>query len=190
MTIANRLVLFLVIILTNYVCQQLAPAVGKKTPNVTTRVCYLATVIGIAYLLSGVLFWGVMQVNLVYGNVVVTNLVTAALIALVISWVLLKIMPGKSRFLTDHLTKIIFVAVPIMTVATVTQFPYDHYLLHLATATGMYMLFSYALSGVRTRVEIAEIPHILQGLPLDVVTLFLFYLSFSFLNGVFFNYLF
>ncbi|WP_430609183.1 hypothetical protein [Enterococcus sp. DIV0876] len=190
MTIDNRLVLFLMIILTNYVCQQLAPSVGKKIPNVTTRVCYLASVIGLAYFISGSLFYGVMRYQFVYGNIVVTNLVTAAVIALIVTWGILAIVPGKQRFMTDHLSKIALTIVPILTLATVTQFPYDQYMMHLTTAAGMYLLFSFALSGVRTRVEIATIPKILQGFPLDVVTLFLFYLSFSFLNGVFFDYLF
>ncbi|WP_313540498.1 hypothetical protein [Enterococcus sp.] len=190
MMIANRLVLFLMVILTNYVCQQLAPLVGKKMPNVTTRVCYLASIIGAAYFISGTLFFAVMHLQLVYGNVVVTNLVTAALIALIVTGGVLAIVPGKKRYLTDHLIKTTFICVPILTLATVTQFPYHQYMLHLATAAGMYLLFAFALSGVRTRVEIAAIPKLLQGLPLDIVTLFLFYLSFSFLNGVFFNYLF
>lgn len=48
MMIANRLVVFLVILLTNYACQNLAPTVKEKKPNVTTRVVFLSGIIAVA----------------------------------------------------------------------------------------------------------------------------------------------
>ncbi len=190
MMIANRLVVFLVILLTNYACQNLAPTVKEKKPNVTTRVVFLSGIIAVAYLFSGLSFYLLLQNRFVYGNQVVTNLVSAAIIALIAAGLCLLIVPAKKHFLTTDLKKTILVSVILLTVATVTQFPYTHYLTNLFVAVGMYFLFSCALSGDHTRNQIAAIPPILKGFPLDIVTLFLFYLSFSFLNGVFFNYLF
>ncbi|BDG66473.1 hypothetical protein [Enterococcus innesii] len=190
MMIANRLVVFLVILLTNYACQNLAPTVKEKKPNVTTRVVFLSGIIAVAYLFSGLSFYLLLQNRFVYGNQVVTNLVSAAIIALIAAGLCLLIVPAKKHFLTTDLKKTILVSVLLLTVATVTQFPYTDYLTNLFVAVSMYFLFSCALSGVHTRNQIAAIPPILKGLPLDIVTLFLFYLSFSFLNGVFFNYLF
>ncbi|WP_223272996.1 hypothetical protein [Enterococcus sp. OL5] len=101
MIIANRLVVFLVILLTNYACQNLAPTVKEKKPNVTTRVVFLSGIIAVAYLFSGLSFYLLLQNRFVYGNQVVTNLVSAAIIALIAAGLCLLIVPAKKPFLDD-----------------------------------------------------------------------------------------
>ena len=56
MMIANRLVVFLVILLTNYACQNLAPTVKEKKPNDDTG-GFPVRIIAVAYLLSGLSFY-------------------------------------------------------------------------------------------------------------------------------------
>jgi len=114
MMIANRLVVFLVILLTNYACQNLAPTVKEKKPNVTTRVVFLSGIIAVAYLLSGLSFYLLLQNRFVYGNQVVTNLVSAAIIALIAASLCLLIVPAKNRFLTNDLKKTILVSVILL----------------------------------------------------------------------------
>ncbi len=104
MMIANRLVVFLVILLTNYACQNLAPTVKEKTERDDTG-GFPVGIIAVAYLLSGLSFYLLLQNRFVYGNQVVTNLVSAAIIALITASLCLLIVPAKKRFLTNDLKR-------------------------------------------------------------------------------------
>lgn len=58
---------------------------------------------------------------------------------------------------------------------------------HSFIYAGQYFIYTFAFWAWRDRQKITPLLPFLNGLPLDILTLLLFQLSFSFLNGVFFG---
>ena len=189
MFIANRLVFFLAILITYYTCEKYPSTIQQKGPLVIKRAAYVSALISVSYIISGFLFEFMMTRGWHYGTQVVTDLVTAALCSLLIIS-LSFLAPGRTIFLTGELKKMMVFVQLILALSTFTLIDPNFLIKEVVIYSGMYFFFVIAFAGVKDRMSIAPIPAFIKGLPLDLVTLFLFLLSFSFLNGVFFDQLF
>lgn len=189
MLIAQRLVFFLATLLTYYACQRYPSTLHQKKPLVIKRTLYVSLLVSGCYLLSNFLFFQILKYDLRYGNKIVTDLVTAALISLLVTS-LSFLAPKNKLYLTGFLKKILVFLVLLLTLATATLFSEATFLKNTLIFSGMYFFFTLAFVGIQDRIAIAPIPKFLKGLPLDFLIMFLLLLSFSFLNGVFFDQLF
>ncbi|EOT28963.1 hypothetical protein [Enterococcus saccharolyticus] len=188
MIIANRLVFFLAILITFYVCDNYPSTIQKKQPLVIKRVSYVGLLISLTYILSGLLFETLLP-YMQYGNERITTSITVTGFSLVLTY-LSFFAPYHQKFLTKDIKKMMLVVQLLLALSTFTLID-PHYLIkEVVIYGGMYALFVIGFAGVKDRMSIAPIPDFIKGLPLDLLTLFLFLLSFSFLNGVFFDQLF
>ncbi|HIY58028.1 MAG TPA: hypothetical protein H9829_07580 [Candidatus Tetragenococcus pullicola] len=189
MMIANRLVFFIATLVTFYACNSYPSTIKKKQPLVIKRVAYMSLLIGIDYVLSGLIFSWLRNNGGHYGNQVVTDLVSVAIISLLVTC-LSFFAPGNKIYLTNELKKnMVFISL-LLSLATFSLFSTEAFIKELLVFSGMYVVFTICFAGIKDRMQIAPIPNFIKGLPLDLLTLFLILLSFSFLNGVFFDQLF
>lgn len=193
MDIGSRLVFFLCVLLTCYTAQKYQQTtVPAKGPSPVARVLYTGAINYIAYLLSGLCFFLIVDNFGVPGTESVMVLVIAGGLALVISFISLW-LPKHHYFLNLDSRKMMISVVFLLSLATFTKIEsttLTEFLFHLAVYGAMYFVFSMAYIGALDRISMADIPDFLKGLPLAITTLFLMYLSFSFFNGVFFDTLF
>jgi len=188
MIIANRLVFFLAVLITFYVCEKYPSTMQKKQPLIIKRIFYVASLISFSYIISGILFETFIP-YIQYGNTPITQSITVAIFSLIITY-LSFFAPKHQEFLNTELKKMMIVVQLLLSLSTFTLID-PHYLIKEVIIYGcMYLFFVICFSGVKDRMSIAPIPEFIKGLPLDLLTLFLFLLSFSFLNGVFFDQLF
>lgn len=189
MMIANRLVFFSATLLTYYACAKYPSTVAKKGPLVIKRTLYVTSLITLSYILSGLIYQQTQRADFRYGNQIVTDLVTVALIDLVITS-LSFLAPKHDQYLTADLKKVMVFVGALLALSTFTLYTSEHFIKELFVFAGMYLIFTFCFAGIKDRLSIAPIPQAIKGLPLDLLTLFLILLSFSFLNGVFFDRLF
>lgn len=189
MIIANRLVFFVAILLLYYTCEKYPSTIQKKGPLVIKRVAYSGFLISLSYVIGGVIFEFLIENGFTYGNEVVTTPVTAAITSVIILFISF-FAPKNKVFLTTEIKKTMMVVLLLLSLSTFTLIEPEYLIKEVLIYGGMYFLFAIAFTGVKDRVSIAPIPNFLKGYPVDLLTLFLFLLSFSFLNGVFFDQLF
>ncbi|MHC5227989.1 hypothetical protein ACYSNW_06865 [Enterococcus sp. LJL99] len=193
MTLASRLVFFLCILLTCYAAEKYQKTtIPAKGASPIARVFYSSFLNYLAFLLAGIsFFWLNQTISLSETETIIPN-VLAGLLGILFSGLTI-VIPLRKKLLTSDLEKMMLSVVFLL---SLTIFPvnlnldFADFFLKLLVYGGMYFVFCIAYSGALDRMSIADIPNFLKGLPLAITTLFLFYLSFSFLNGVFFGYLF
>ncbi|MGX7195264.1 hypothetical protein [Enterococcus olivae] len=190
MIIAHRLIFFIAVLLTYYSCEKYPSTIQNKGPLIIKRVGYISLLIGLSYVISGLLFEFLMLSGIQYGNQMVTNLLTAGICSLLIVTPLSFLAPQSATFITADLRKMMLSVQLLLSLSTFTFIESDSLIKELLVYAGMYFFFTVAFAGTKDRISIAPIPTFIKGLPLDLLTLFLFLLSFSFLDGVFFDQLF
>ncbi|MHC5374591.1 hypothetical protein ACYSNU_12405 [Enterococcus sp. LJL120] len=193
MALGSRLVFFLCILLTCYTAEKYQQTtVPAKGPSPIARAFYSAFLNYLAFVVAGISFIWMYQNIRIPGTEEVIPRVLAGILALIFSGITL-FAPKNKKLLTSSLKKMMLSVVFLLSLAV---FPanaagsFNEFLLQVVVYGGMYFIFSIAYSGALDRMAMADIPAFIKGLPLAITTLFLFYLSFSFFNGVFFGYLF
>ncbi|MGM0213998.1 hypothetical protein [Enterococcus sp. AZ109] len=193
MTIANRLVFFICILLTCYCAQKYKQkSVPAEGPSPVARTAYSAVLNYLAYCVAGFLFAVLVTQVGIPGTESVMELVYAGGVALVISGITL-FAPKHKIFLTIDLKKMMVAVVFLLSTATFSRIEavdVADFMYQVIIYGAMYFVFSVAYIGALDRMSMATIPKFLTGVPIGIITMFLMYLSFSFFNGVFFGYLF
>ena len=192
MSVPIRLVCFCIILLVDYQAQKKPSQIGKKTTPFSKGVV-TSFLISIAALWSFAVFWLLNFGIAIGGNAVVLAPFLLSLITLFFS--------GELFYLTrKRLAKDMQGALLVLPIVVNLALSWQ---LDLADSSlqghnwlmyGVGLLFFFVCSlfyfGIKERLKLAPIPDFLQGLPIQLMVLFLIFLSLSFFQGVFFGELF
>lgn len=192
MSVPIRLVCFCIILLVDYQAQKTPSQIGKKTTPFSKGVA-TSFLISVAALWGFAVFWLVNFGIAIGGNAVVLAPFLLSLITLFFS--------GELFYLTrKRLAKDMQGALLVLPIVVNLALSWQ---LDLADSSlqghnwlmyGVGLLFFFVCSlfyfGIKERLKLAPIPDFLQGLPIQLMVLFLIFLSLSFFQGVFFGELF
>lgn len=192
MSVPIRLVCFCIILLVDYQAQKTPSQIGKKTTPLSKGVA-TSFLISVAALWGFAVFWLVNRGIAIGGNAVVLAPFLLSLITLFFSGELFYLT--KKR-LTKDMQGALLVLPIVVNLALSWQLDLADSSLqgHNWLVYGVGLLFFFVCSlfyfGIKERLKLAPIPDFLQGLPIQLMVLFLIFLSLSFFQGVFFGELF
>lgn len=192
MNVLGRIICFLLILIVDYQACKTPAKIGQKGSPFSKGVA-TSFLISFAALWGWAVFWLLNRGISIGGNTVVPAPFLLSLITLIFAGEILYLVRKR---LSKAMQGALLVLPVLLNLALTWQLDLvtDGEQAHTWLVYGVGLLFFLVCAlfyfGIKERLKLAPIPDVLQGLPIQILVLFLIFLSLSFFQGVFFEELF
>lgn len=185
MNLSMRLVAFLLIIMLHEKGDKIKPLIGMKYSPFKLK-CLASFFIAFSAFLGGLVFDLFLTFFKIPGN---TPVMKPFLIGLATFLMSLIVYSGSYKLLKTLAHFLLFIPL-VLTLSLSALFQQANFWYEFSFSLLFFLISALLFLGIMERVKIAPIPTFLQGTGIQLIVLFLIFLSLSFFRGVFFQTLF